>query len=65
MLYHGEMLYFCSNSHPSPWDCLHFVRGCSARAHQGLFGPEISIPGTPDYVPRPKEHDLVPSVRSV
>lgn len=40
----------------------HFVRGGSARARQGLFGPEISIPGTPDYIPR---HELVPSVRII
>lgn len=65
MLHHEEMFYISCNSHPSPQDCLHFVRGCSARACPSLFGPEISIPGTPDYIPRPKEHQLVPSIRSI
>lgn len=53
------MFYTRSVGHSSPWDGLHFVAGCTAGEHEGLFGPEISFLVLQAML-RPKQNKLAP-----
>lgn len=58
-LHSEEVFYTRSVGHSSPWDGLHFVAGCTAGEHEGLFGPEISFLVLQAML-RPKQNKLAP-----